>query len=81
MGVKIGDGSGGGGLCARGLASEMELRLDLREGKGHRPRIAVEGECIDPGAAGIAETKELGNLVVGFASGVVQGAANKGVIP
>ena len=39
------------------------------------------GEGVDPGASGIAEAEELGDLVEGFAGGVVDGAADKGVGP
>ena len=63
------------------LAGQVELGLDLREGKGHGVRIAVLGEGVDPGTSGIAEAEELGDLVVGFAGGVVEGAADEGVVP
>ena len=39
------------------------------------------GEGVDPGAAGIAEAEQLGDLVVGFAGSVVEGAADEGVVP
>jgi hypothetical protein len=41
----------------------------------------VECQGVDPGTAGVAETEELGDLVVGFAGGVVEGAADEGVGP
>ena len=39
------------------------------------------GEAIDPGAAGVAEAEELGDLVEGLAGGVVDGAADVAVAP
>ena len=44
-------------------------------------RIAELGEGVDPGTAGIAEAEELGDFVVGFAGGVVDGAADESVGP
>lgn len=41
----------------------------------------MEGERVDPGSARIAEAKQLGDFVVGFAGGVVDGAADEGVAP
>ena len=43
--------------------------------------IAVLGERVDPGASGIAEAEKLGDLVIGFAGGVVDGAADECVVP
>lgn len=43
--------------------------------------VAVGGESVDPGATGIAETEQLGDLVVGLAGGVVHGAAYVAVVP
>ena len=59
----------------------MSFGFDLREGKGYRPGVAVGGEGVDPGAAGVAETEELGYLVEGFAGGVVDGVAYVAVVP
>ena len=42
-------------------------------------RVAVEGESVDPGASGIAEAEQLGDLVEGFAGGVVECAADTAV--
>ena len=39
------------------------------------------GEGVDPGAAGIAEAEELGDLVVGFAGGIIDGAAYVAIGP
>ena len=55
--------------------------FDLREGEGDGSGVAVGGEGVDPGAAGIAEAEELGDFVVGFAGGVVDGAADDAVVP
>ena len=79
--VEVCDGSGFGGLGARGLAAEVKLGLDLREGEGNGAGVAVQGESVDPGATGIAEAEEFGDLVVCFAGGVVDGAADEGVGP
>ena len=79
--IEIGDGCRLGGLGARRLAAEVKLRFDLREGEGHGTRVAVLGERVDPGAAGVAEAEELGDFVVGFAGGVVDGAADERVVP
>ncbi len=77
----MGDGGGFGCLGARGFAGQVKLGFDLREGKGYGMGVAVQGEVVDPGATGIAEAEELGDLVVGFAGGVVDGAADEGVGP
>ncbi len=53
----------------------------MREGEGDGARVAVLRERVDPGAAGIAEAEELGDFVVGFSGGVVDGAADEGVVP
>jgi hypothetical protein len=81
MGVEVGDGGGESGLGAGSLAGEMELGLDLRKSEGDGEGIAVAGEGVDPGASGITEAEELGDLVVGFSGGVVDGAADEGVGP
>ena len=80
MRVEVGDGRGFGGLGARGLAGQMDLGLDLGEGEGTAWGCR-KGEGVDPGAAGVAEAEQLGDLVVGFAGGVVDGAADEGVVP
>ena len=67
--------------CSRERAVAMDAWLDLREGEGDGARVAVGGEGVDPGAAGVAEAEELGDLVVGFAGGVVDGAADVAVGP
>ena len=55
--------------------------FDLGEGEGDGAGVAVGGEGVDPGAAGVAEAEELGDLVVGFAGGVVDRAAYVAVGP
>jgi hypothetical protein len=55
--------------------------FDLAEGEGHGARVAVGGEGVDPWAAGVTEAEEFGDLVVGFAGGVVYGAAYVAVGP
>ena len=41
----------------------------------------MESERIDPGTTRISEAKEFGDFVIGFACGVVESAANEGVVP
>ena len=79
-GSRCRDGRGSGGLGARGLAAEVDLGFDLREGERTAWGLP-KGERVDPGTAGIAEAEQLGDLVVGFAGGVVDGAANERVGP
>ena len=55
--------------------------LDGVEVEGDGFGVAVGGEGVDPGAAGVAEAEELGDLVEGFAGGVVDGAADVRVGP
>ena len=80
-GVEVGDGGGDGGFGAGGAAGEMQFGLDSGEGEGDGARVAEGGEGVEPGTAGVAETEELGDLVVGFAGGIVEGAADEGVVP
>ena len=77
MSVEVGDGGRAGSLGAGRFAGQMELGLDLREGEGYRAGIAMKGQGIDPGTAGVAQAEQLGHLVEGFAGGVVQGAADE----
>ncbi len=79
--VEIGDGRGFGSFGARRFAAEMDFCFDLREGKRDGARISVLRERVDPRAAGVAEAEELGDFVVGFSCGVVDGAADEGVVP
>ena len=81
MRIEVRDGRGGGGLGARGLTGEVDLWFDLREGEGHGAGIAESGERVDPRAAGVAEAEEFGDLVEGFAGGIVDGAADERVAP
>ncbi len=68
-------------LVRGALPLQMDLGLDLRKRKRHRVRIAEAGQRVDPGASGIAEAEQLGDLVVGLAGSVVEGAADQGVGP
>ena len=47
------------------------------EGEG----VAVGGELIDDGSAGVGEAEELGDLVIGFTGGIVAGAAEEAIVP
>ena len=80
-GSRVGDRRGFGSLGARRLAAKMKFGFDLREGEGDGAGVSVLGKGVDPWASGIAETEELGDFVVGFACGVVDGAADEGVVP
>src|SRR5271155_1834914 len=55
--------------------------FDLREGKGYSPGVAVRGQSVDPGATRIAEAKQFGYLVEGFAGGVVYSVTHIAVVP
>ena len=81
MRIEIGDGCGFGGFGARSFADEMGLLLDLREGEWDSERIAEAGERVNPRTAGVGKAEELGDFVVGFAGGVVEGAADERVMP
>jgi len=59
----------------------MELGLNPRKRERDGERVAELGEAVDPGASGIAEAEQLGDLVVGFTGGVVEGAADERVGP
>ncbi len=59
----------------------MDAGFDLGEGEGDGAGVAAGGEGVEPGAAGVAEAEELGDLVEGFAGGVVYGAAYVFVCP
>ncbi len=79
--IEVGDGSGFGGFGAGSFAVQMRFGLDPREGEGNGFGVAEAGEGVDPGTAWVAKTKQLGDLVVGFACGVVEGAADELVAP
>src|SRR6267154_226875 len=67
--------AGWGLLVCGNTAVAVDARLDLAEGEGDGAGVAIGGEGVDPGAAGVAEAEELGDLVVGFAGGVIDRAA------
>ena len=68
-------------LRRRAGRSRWRFGFDLREGEGYGAGVAVGGEVVDPGAAGVAEAEQLGDLVEGFAGGVVDGVADVAVVP
>jgi hypothetical protein len=80
-GIEACDGRGAGALGARRPSVQVSLGLDLGEGKRDGAGVAVESESVDPGTAGVAEAEELGDFVVGFAGGIVEGTADEGVVP
>lgn len=63
-----------------GLGSRVAV-LDGGEGEGDGARVSVRDKVVDPGASGVAEAKELGDLVEGFAGGVVDGSADVAILP
>ena len=72
---------GGCGRFFVGSAGARGAGVDWAEGKWNGARIAVGSECVDPGAAGVAETEQLGDLVIGLSGGVVDGAAYVAIGP
>jgi len=54
------------------FVSQMCFGFDLREGEGYGQGVAVGGEVVDPGAAGVAEAEQFGDLVKGLAGRVVR---------
>jgi hypothetical protein len=79
--IESGDGRGFGSLGARGFAAKMKFGLDLRKGEGDSAGISILSKGVDPWATWIAETKKLGDFVVGFACGIVYGTADERVVP
>src|SRR5256885_7029186 len=73
--------AGWGLFVRRSTAIAMDARLDLAEGEGDGAGVAVGGEGVDPGTAGVAEAEELGDLVEGFAGGIVDRAAYVAIGP
>ena len=63
------------------IADRMGFGFDLREGEGSARGLPWGARSVDPGAAGVAEAEELGDLVEGFAGGVVDGVAEVAVVP
>ncbi len=55
--------------------------FDGAEVEGDGTGVAVGGEGVDPGATGVAEAEELGDLIEGFAGGIVYGATYVAVGP
>src|SRR5205823_3461684 len=61
--------------------AEVEgVTLHLGEGEADGLGVAMGGEVVDDGAAGIAKAEELGDFVEGFAGGVVAGLAEQAVL-
>ena len=79
--VELGDGCRFGSFGSRRISAQVDLVLDLGEGKRNGVGVAVKSELVNPGTAGIAEAEELGDLVVGLAGGIVEGAADELIIP
>jgi hypothetical protein len=68
------DLAGEGGLEA-GEGEVAVVAVEERAWEGEGLRVALLREAVDEGPAGIAEADVLGDLVVGFADGVVEGLA------
>src|SRR5436309_40903 len=80
--IKSRPGSYSGSLLIRKRNTfTMRTRLDLAEVKRHRPRIPPRRKCIDPRTSGIAQAKQLGDLVVGLPCRVIDRAANIAIDP
>ena len=57
-------------------AAEAEVEgiaFHFREGEFHGVRVALGGEQVDDGSAGIAEAEEFADLIESLARGVVAG--------
>jgi len=67
-------------LVRGAFPARWSLVLICENAKG-RMWVAVLGQCVDPGASGVAKAEELGDFVVGLAGGVVEGAADQAVMP
>ncbi len=78
-GIVVGLEGGFSGELGGGVAGG--LLFDLREGKEAGVGGSEGGEGVDPGAAGVGEAEELGDLVEGLAGGVVEGLAYVAVVP
>ena len=78
-GVIIRRESGFAGELGRGVAGDF--LFNLREGEERGVCRAVRGECIHPGAAGVGQAEQLGDLVEGLAGGVVEGFSDVAVAP
>ena len=59
----------------------MHLLFDLGKAKGHRGRVSVSGEGIDPGTTRVAQPKQLSDLVEGFPGCIVERGPNVAVAP
>ncbi len=57
----------------------MRLLLHLGEGKGDRRGIPMRGQRIDPRAARVPQSQQLGDLVKSFAGGIVECGAHVAV--
>src|ERR1700679_1248329 len=57
----------------------MRLLLDLGKAEGYRGRVSVNSQGIDPGTTRVAETKQLCDLVEGFAGCIVERGADVAV--
>src|ERR1700735_3784836 len=75
------DGRSFGGFRPGCLAGQVELGLDLGKGERDSARVPEGRQSVDPWPSRIAEAEKLGDLVIGLAGGVVQCAANEGVLP
>ena len=64
-----------------GAVLPVAFCLIWAKGKGTASGVAVGGERVHPRAAGVGQAEQLGDLVVGFAGGVVEGLADVAVVP
>ena len=60
-------------------AHVQAVALHVRKRERHGLGVAERSETVQDGAAGIAESEQLGNFVVGFASSIVAGAPQQAV--
>ncbi len=75
------DAAEGEGESSHGSIRSMYLLFDLGKAKGHRGRVSVSSEGIDPRTTRVAQPKQLSDLVKGFPGCIVERGPNIAVAP
>jgi hypothetical protein len=74
------DAAEGEGKSSQGSIRSMRLLFYLGKAKGHRGRVSVSGQDIDPGTTRVAQPKQLRDFVEGFPSRIVKRGPNIAVV-